>query len=109
MERQKFNPDPAIELLRMPYHLAKAFRAIIEAAEAETPQEKLILMGLAQEQVDQELVRLRLLLQKPHTDGQPERLFGAVLDPDYGLVEDALTEAYQLRESLSSRKDDKKS
>jgi hypothetical protein len=105
MEKYRFNPEPAIELLRMPYHLAKAFRALIEAAEAETSQEKLILMGVAQEQVDQELVRLRLLLQKPEPT---ERLFGAVLDPDYDLVEDALSEAYLLRDSLSAKKDDRK-
>lgn len=98
-----FNPDHVIELLRMPYHVAHAFRALCRASEAESAADKMILMGAAQEHVDQELIRLRVLLQNPPQ--QAERLFGAVLDPDYGLAEEALNEAYQMRESLAARKE----
>lgn len=103
MKHTGFDPDLLIELLRMPYHVAQALRALCKAAEAETPADKMILMGAAQEHVDQELIRLRVALQSPPKE--VERLFGAVLDPDYGLAEEALSEAYQIRESLAARKE----
>lgn len=105
MNDKPFDPDPVIEALRMPFHVASAFKNICLAAQASTPEDKLILMAAVQEHVDNELVRLRLLLQKPKEAPQPERLFGAVLDPDYGLAEEALSEAYQIRDNLRQRKD----
>jgi hypothetical protein len=97
----RFDPDPIIESFKMPYHLAAAFRAIIAAAAAELPVEKMSFMGAAQEHVDSELARLRLLLQKQLA--QPERLFGATLDTDYGLAEEALAEARQRRDFLKTQ------
>lgn len=108
MEPPSFNPDLVIQLLKMPYHIASAFKGLCSASAAETPQEKLILMGAVQEHVDNELARLRLVLQTPKEAPQPERLFGAVLDPDYGLAEDALKEAYQLRDSINAQKEGRK-
>lgn len=107
MDPIPFNPDPVIELLQMPYHLAAAFRSMCEASVARTPAEKLILMGSVQEHIDQELIRLRMLTQKDFTS-QPERLFGAVLDTDYGLATEALQEAVQYRDSLRAKGDSKK-
>lgn len=103
MKTTRYDPDLLIELLRMPYHVAQAFRALCKASEAETPADKMVLMGAAQEHVDQELIRLRVALQSPPKE--VERLFGAVLDPDFGLAEEALNEAYQMRESLAARKE----
>lgn len=108
MEETPFDPQLVIELLKMPYHIAAAFKGMCCASLAATPQEKLILMGAVQEHVDNELARLRMVLQKPSDEPQPERLFGAVLDTDYGLAEEALQEAYQIRDSLQARKEGQK-
>jgi hypothetical protein len=108
METRVFDPDIIVEYFKMPYHLASAFRVICSVAATEKPEERLRLMGLVQEHVDNELIRLRAILQKPKDAPQPERLFGAVLDPDYGLAEDALLEAYQLRDSLKAQKEGQK-
>ncbi len=108
MDPTQFDPDRVIEHLRMPHHMAAAFRAICEAATAKTPGDKLILAASVQEHIDQELIRLRTLLRKPADPSQPERLFGAVLDPDYGLAEEALAEAVQYRASRLAKGESKK-
>lgn len=108
MEQPQFNPDLVIELLRMPYHIAAAFKGMCSACSADSPAEKMILMGAVQEHVDSELARLRLLLRTAHDAPQPERLFGAVLDTDYELTAEALQEAYQLRDSLLAQKEGQK-
>lgn len=109
MRPKFFDPDAIVEFYQMPYHLAFAFKSICDAATADTPEEKLRLMGTAQEHVDNELIRLRTVLQKSAAVApQPERFFGAVLDPDFGLIEEALAEAYQIRESLRIQKEGRK-
>lgn len=104
MDDHSFDPDEIIERFRMPFHLATAFKGLCKAAAAGSPEEKIVFTAAAQEHVDKELQRLRTVLinQSP----QPQRLFGAVLDPDYGLAEEALTEAYEQRELLRAQRGD---
>lgn len=105
MEKPKFNPDFIIDLMKAHYHLTEAFRIVGQVVGAASPRQKSIILEAIEGHMREELAGIRQALDPTLEAPPPERTFGASLDPDYTLAEEALQEAYELRDSLKAGKE----